>query len=280
MIGQKMPRLPERKFATRTLSPRRLAATALLLTCGAAAPIDVPVTPAHATTAAWSAVAAEEALFLERPERVLAYAATAATTPEQQIAVVENIEAAVQAPSFMRWVEIALALLLALVAIADRRRIAAWFGWFGRAAVSGLIGLARTIVQLAEEPVPQPRRVRAYEPLLRLAEPAPPVAWPAMSRIHDDRWVSARPRFVQDRDAAPRSQVTPPALARYCFYTLNQWGIVDCRTDHSFASDAAAMQHAGRSAGSGQIEVWRNGRKLGTVGSDAAPAGHDVRDYA
>lgn len=249
----------------------------MALSLAAAAQAAVPVSPDHATAAQWPAVTAHETLLLDRPGHLLDYAATAATMPEHHVTLLESIEATVQGAGFVPSIEIILALLVALIVAVDRRRVAASFDTLGTAAAARLVGAARMIVQFAEEPVPQPRRVRAFEPLLRLAEPAHQTPWPAMSRIHDDRRMPARAYgFAPGRPAA--QQVRSPVLARYCFYTFNQWGIVDCRTDHSFPSDAAAMLHARNAAGSSPVEVWRDGRSIGTVSSNAED--HGPSEYA
>lgn len=282
MIGQKLLCLRRAGSAGgKPPSALRLAVTAAALAFGATAHAAVPVSPGHATAAPWPAGAAHEALLLDRPADILDYAATAATMPEH-VTLPERLEATVQGAGFMPSVEIILALIVALIVAVDRRRIVASFGTLGNAAAAGLVGVARMIVQFAEEPLPQPRRVRAFEPLLRLAEPVHQTPWPAMSRISDDRRMPARAYgFEHGRPAAAAAQqVRPPVLARYCFYTFNQWGIVDCRTDHSFANDAAALLHARQSAGSSPIEVWRDGRSIGTVSGNAAATDKGSHEYA
>ncbi|TRW18106.1 hypothetical protein [Glacieibacterium frigidum] len=272
------------------IARRILASASLLFVFGAAGPVYISVSSQEPTPTAsageWPLVEAKDVFFLELPERILGYAATAsAPIPGNYLALQAKITATLRDPEVLQSTQIALIFLLLLVGVVDHRRIAAFGRDLSRAAWAKLVSTARTIVELAEQPAPRPNnRLRTFEPLLRIAEPVPYKAWPTMATFDYDCVAPApRPRPAERPAAAPGpapEAAATPTLARYCFYSLNQWGIVDCRTDHSFASDAAAFTHAGRIAGTGRTEVWRDGVKLGTISGEAAAPDYRMRAYA
>lgn len=235
-------------------------------------------------------MAAGDAVFTEVPDsRLLQAPSSAAPTTDSFAAIIERVEATIHAPGFTENVLTGLLLLFALVVAIDGRRVAAGLAAFGRAVISGLIRVARVIVDFADSPPPPPqRRIRTFEPLLRIAEPVPQRTWPAMS-IADHDCAMPAPQFRAAPQPAPARTAPMPALAaaepqvptlaRYSFYTLNQWGVVDCRTEHSLATDAAALAHASRIAGNGSTEVWRDGHCLGTISGDGATPDYRRREY-
>lgn len=272
-------RIVGRFSGVRRYARRGVASVGLLLALGAAGPTYIPVSSQDTVAVTWPLVEAEETFFLHMPKHIFGYAAVAsAPIPGNYAAVQADIAAAIHDPDLWQSVQIALLSLMLVIALVDRRRIAASVRQLSRSAWDRLVSTARTIIEIDQQPAPKPNsRLRTFEPLLRIAEPVPYDAWPTMATIDFDCVRPARPR-----PAGPRVEPAAAAstLARYCFYTLNQWGIVDSRIDHSFASDTAALTHAERIAGTGRIEVWRDGFRLGTISGEAGTSDHRRREYA